>query len=129
MHDIKTRWSSWHPYSIQQPVWPAQSPWSSEPEPRLKAQASKPAKRVRLPAPPPDDAFDPQHHLIYAAMIDGCCGQGALAHRLGVEHRDIKNAQKVLAKRGYIRMGYWNHHKAYVPCEINAGNDPLSRVD
>ena len=67
---------------------------------------------------PPEVHPETDHHLVYAAMLDGCIGQGALALRLGIEHNDVKNAQKVLAKHGYIRMGYWNHHWAYVPCEI-----------
>ena len=89
-------------------------------KPSVEKPKKIPAKRVYQPAPPPEDAFDPGHHLIYAAMLDGCIGQGQLATRLGLLHKDVKNAQKVLAKRGYIKMGYWNHHKAYVPVEVNA---------
>ena len=94
------------------------------PPPRVCKPTAPPTKRVRPPAPPPEGAFDPQHHLIYAAMIDGCIGQGALAARLGLSHADVKNAQKVLCKRGYIRVGYWNHHRAYVPVEIDSGDKP-----
>lgn len=117
MSEIQTIWNARHPYRYNPPQWASKPP----PKPPKPPKVPKPkAKRVRPPAPPPEDAFDPQHHLIYAAMIDGCIGQGQLATRLGLLHKDVKNAQKVLAKRGYIRMGYWNHHKAYVPVEIDA---------
>jgi len=65
-------------------------------------------------------AVDPQHHMIYAAMIDGCCTRRHLATRLGLDKDDVRNAQRLLARNGYIVMGRCNHHKAYVPCEVNA---------
>ena len=117
---IKTRWANWHPYHSTPPDFAT----VARKAPRVCKPKAPPTKRVRPPAPPPEGAFDPQHHLIYAAMIDGCIGQGALAARLGLSHADVKNAQKVLCKRGYIRVGYWNHHRAYVPVEIDSGDKP-----
>lgn len=77
-------------------------------------------KKNRHPDPVERIEIDPQHHLIYAAMLDGCCVRRHLATRLGLSKDDVRNAQRLLERKGYIVMGRCNHHKAYVPCEVNA---------
>jgi hypothetical protein len=82
------------------------------PLPPLPPKKSSTPPRVEL------IEIDPGHHLIYAAMLDGCCGLGPIALRLGLSKDDTRNALRMLESHGYVRMGRWKHHKAHVPCEL-----------
>ena len=70
------------------------------------------------PAEPPkiDPADAPTyHHLVYAAMLDGCCSREALAKLLGISQNLVLSTQLALKKAGYIELGVWNSHRALVP--------------
>ena len=65
--------------------------------------------------PPPEPKEEiTNHHLVYAAMLDGVRGKDALEDYTGICSNTVSKLQRDLAKEGYIRMGRCNSRKCYV---------------
>lgn len=65
------------------------------------------------PAPEPIEEST-NHHLVYAAMLDGLRGREPLEEYTGISCSIICKLQIDLARAGYIRLGKHNSRNCYV---------------
>jgi hypothetical protein len=67
-----------------------------------------------VPVPEPKEIDFTQHHLVYAAMLDGVRGKEALEDYTKLSGHVVGELQRDLARAGYIRLGKCQSRVCYV---------------